>query len=90
MLCLPFSYRTAFVLGGSCSQGISSNVGTAQPGIQPLPPWQDRKQCQAHVALLACLHQLHEDDPSVAAAQQALHSEEVALMNSGLTMLNTE
>eukprot|EP00775_Hariotina_reticulata_P004311 gene4311-4564_t len=90
VLCLPCSYRTAFVLGDSCSRVSSSNDGATQTGFGSLPPWLDREQCQAHVALLACLHQLHEDDPAVAAAQKDLLAEEVALMDTGLATLGVE
>lgn len=73
-LALPRSYRTAFVLGHS------DNPSAA--------PWQDRQQCQAHVALLACLHQLQEDHPDAAELQQKLLSEEEGLMDAGLARLN--
>ena len=72
-LALPRIHRTSFVLGA---------------GLFPsAAPWQDRQQCQAHVALLACLHQLQEDQPDAALLQQQLLREEEQLMEAGLARL---
>jgi hypothetical protein len=62
--------------------------GNGSTPTTALPPWADRAQCQAHVALLACLHQLHEDRPAAAATAQALLEDELALMDAGLQGLS--
>lgn len=76
-LAMPRSYRTGFVLGHS------SSASTAAAAV----PWLDRQQCQAHIALLACLHQLHEDHPEAAAVQQQLLLREANLLEAGLARL---
>lgn len=73
VLAMPRTYRAAFVLGHGASPESS--------------PWWDRAQCQAHVALLACLHQLQEDQPVAAATQQSILAEEAALLDAGLRNL---
>lgn len=72
-LAMPRSYRTGFVIGHSSTPAAA--------------PWLDRQQCQAHIALLACLHQLQEDDPAAAEVQQQLLGEEEQLMDTGLAKL---
>lgn len=72
-LAMPRSYRTGFVLGHGSSPAAA--------------PWLDRQQCQAHIALLACLHQLQEDQPAAAGVQQQLLAEEEQLMAVGLAKL---
>jgi hypothetical protein len=69
-LAMPRTYRAAFVLGHGSSPATA--------------PWADRAQCQAHVALLACLHQLQEDQPAAALTQRSILAEEAELLDAGL------
>jgi hypothetical protein len=50
-------------------------------------PWSDRVQCQAHIALLACLHQYHEDEPAAAEQQREVLEDEARVMDAGLALL---
>jgi len=53
-------------------------------------PWRDRSQCQAHVALLACLHQYQEDEPNAARQQQEVLQHEARVIEAGLALLPQE
>ena len=69
---LPLSYRCGFVMGASNSSSSS------------LSPWCCRVECAAHVALLACLHQQHEEQPERQQQQQELWGEEQQLLEEGM------
>ncbi|WIA37749.1 hypothetical protein OEZ86_014626 [Tetradesmus obliquus] len=73
-LAMPRTYRAAFVLG----HGASADSA----------PWADRAQCQAHVALLACLHQLQEDTPAAALSQLSILAEEAEMLEAGLAAMS--
>jgi hypothetical protein len=49
--------------------------------------WDSRHGCAAAVALLACLHQLHEDAPAGAAAAAALLQDEAAVLETGIAAM---
>lgn len=53
-------------------------------------PWCDRAQCQAHIALLACLHQYHEDVPAAAEQQADVLADEARVLDAGLAALPSE
>jgi hypothetical protein len=53
-------------------------------------PWCDRAQCQAHIALLACLHQYHEDVPAAAEQQADVLADEARVLDAGLAALPAE
>lgn len=53
-------------------------------------PWCDREQCQAHIALLACLHQYHEDVPAAAEQQADVLADEARVLDAGLAALPSE
>jgi hypothetical protein len=61
-------------------------AAVSQRGVRKAP-WADRSQCQAHVALLACLHQYHEDEPSAAEQQREVLSDEARVVDAGLAAL---
>jgi hypothetical protein len=44
-------------------------------------------QCQSHIALLACLHQYHEDEPAAAEQQQEVLADESRVLQAGLANL---
>lgn len=50
-------------------------------------PWSDRVQCQSHIALLACLHQYHEDEPAAAEQQQEVLADESIVLQAGFACL---
>lgn len=49
--------------------------------------WRLRSHCQAHVALLACLHQLYEDAPERAERASEALREEARVMGAGLAAM---
>ena len=61
-------------------------AAAASPGVWTAP-WSDRGQCQAHVALLACLHQYHEEEPSAAEQQREVLLHEARVVDAGLAAL---
>ncbi|KAI8475197.1 MAG: hypothetical protein J3K34DRAFT_487111 [Monoraphidium minutum] len=51
------------------------------------PSWSSPSACQGHVALLACLHQLWEEEPERGVAAAAAMAEEEALLAAGIAAL---
>jgi hypothetical protein len=67
----------------------SATAGAAAAGQLAVrqAPWSDRVQCQSHIALLACLHQYHEDEPAAAEQQQEVLADESRVLQAGLANL---
>lgn len=59
----------------------------ASGGVLLEAPWHNRAQCQAHIALLACLHQYQEDEPAAARQQQEVLEQEARVVEAGLAQL---
>lgn len=65
-------------------------AAAASQGVHQQAPWSDRAQCQAHIALLACLHQYHEDEPAAAEQQWEVLADEGRVIEAGLALLPAE
>lgn len=74
----------------SNSSSSSAPAGDAVAADVQGGPWRDRSQCQAHVALLACLHQYQEDEPNAARQQQEVLQHEARVIEAGLALLPQE
>lgn len=69
------------------STAAAAGAGHHHHQQQHQVPWLDRAQCQAHIALLACLHQFQEDEPVAAQQQRGVFAEELRLVEAGLAQL---
>jgi hypothetical protein len=72
------------ILKSWCALSVPHGLRAAAVGH---PSWRSRRQCQSHIAMLACLHQLAEDDPERADAAEGLLREEAAVLEAGLAAL---